>query len=158
MGSGGFGYIWGYSNNLGLGGFDLHIEYICAYLKGIEGRLNSRGLDLSDWRMQKHIQINDGLIWVIRCYKNIFELKRAWFEWLEGNMHIRVVEGMIWVLWRCTCTLELKNVWLKVQRLIWVQKDPTWMDRGCKYTFEIKRAHLSSKEFALNGSMVPKLL
>lgn len=96
-----------------------------------------KGHNLSGLKVQRHILVEESLVLKVWGCKCIFELKRAWFEWIEGPK-VPLERG--------------KNYLngLRVQRCIWVQEDYIWVGWGCKNIFESKRVHLNSKGFDSN--------
>lgn len=76
------------------------------------------------------------------------------------------LENLIWMNWGCEIKFGSKNPhlssrqWLeriegensslRARGLIWIQEDPTLIDRGCKVKFESKKVHLSSRGLDLN--------
>jgi hypothetical protein len=109
----------------------------------------SRGPNLSDLKVQRHIRVEGSLNLVYWECKGIFELKRVWFIWFESaKAHLNCrwsdlshLKVHVHKSWR---RFDLRG--RKCKGMIgskMAQEDQTWVDWECQGTVKNERGYMS---------------
>lgn len=127
------------------------------WFEGAMAHMYWRRPHLSVFGVQKDIWDVHGMIWMNWERKNAFEFKKnkdknacfelcgvqkAYLSSRRPNLSVVMVKCILWLWTTWSERLKVK-AYLKARGFIWVEKYPTWLDQGCKGTFENKRVYLS---------------